>query len=85
MNPDRNFKKVEHRKHCRMCWAVAQLKRGKRTYCARCYHMLFQMPLAEQDLGEPTPADVMHTLAVNTFTGRTAAELLARLPKERTV
>lgn len=81
----RNFKRVEHRKHCRICWAVAQLRIAKRYYCPTCYRDVFQTTGVDQSPTTLTPKDVIASLTSNLITSRAAAELIDRVLLERAV
>lgn len=82
---DKDLKRVEHRKKCRLCRKTAQLKKGKRTYCALCFHIAFQMEKKDQSPVELTSGDLVAALNKGLITGRAAAELLDRVLKERVV
>ena len=85
----KDFKHIEHRRKCCCCGAIAQLRRKRMHtryyYCASCYHIVYQTPIAPQAKTELTSEDLMHALAHNAITGRSAAEILDRILKERTV
>jgi hypothetical protein len=93
MKNDRDLKRIEHRRRCRICFGVAQLKRvvtidaqpERRYYCPLCYRAIYQTPAPNQALGDLTPRDLVTALHHNVVTGRAAAELLDRILKERTV
>ena len=82
----RNLKKIEHKNRCRLCWAAAVLRRGRRYYCAKCYHAVFQTPTVDQSLVVLDDATVIRALVSGDLvTARAAADILDRILKERTV
>lgn len=81
----KDLKRIEHRHRCRWCQAVADIKRGGHYYCALCFHISFQVPGPRQDLGALEPVDIVGALQGGLVTGRTAAAILDRVLKERTV
>ena len=82
----RDFKRIEHRKKCRCCTATAQINQDGRMYCPSCYHLVYQTPApAQDDHTDLTTGDLMAALEHGAITGRSAAQILDRLLKERTV
>ena len=82
----KNFKHIEHRKKCCCCGEVAQLKRGRYFYCPTCYHIVHQtIAPVQNEPTESTTGDLMAALEHDVIRGRSAAEILDRILKERTV
>lgn len=83
----KDFKRIEHRKKCRCCTAPAQIRHTDgRLYCPSCYHIIHQTPAPAQDEHtDLTTSDLMAALEHNVICGRSAAEILDRILKERTV